>query len=309
MSLQRIRQVFEKLDACAGWEIQLLNSRIVQGKTAYNAQDINVITPDAVRDFVSGLAKTYRKERGKLSEYEEVCAYDGSSIGRKIYRLEASDPLICESCEKLESAMENPDMQGNALEFPANAYVLKGRVWEEEENVDVKLFTLISPFILLKHAFAWDGESFKAIPDKYLSLRGYVEVLMLDQTVYMFRMNGEKLFQMERAYRTICRNKVEDVIADKIVSDVKTFRKIATTGYNPRRFVAFNESALKRFKEDSDFKSRIAEKFDIELTKEGEVESSDEKNVNRFVKFLCKRGMIDPVSEDPVETEGARKWK
>lgn len=144
MSLLRIRQVFEKLDACAGWEIQLLNSRIVQGKTAYNAQDINVITPDAVRDFVSGLAKTYRKERGKLSEYEEVCAYDGSSIGRKIYRLEASDPLICESCEKLESAMENPDMQGNALEFPANAYVLKGRVWEEEENVDVKLFTLIS---------------------------------------------------------------------------------------------------------------------------------------------------------------------
>uniref|UniRef100_UPI002570E843 hypothetical protein n=1 Tax=Parabacteroides goldsteinii TaxID=328812 RepID=UPI002570E843 len=106
----------------------------------------------------------------------------------------------------------------------------------------------------------------------------------------------------------VCRNKVEDIIDNGIVSDESNFRQYAASGHNPRKFVSFDEDRLKKMKEDANFKNRMAEKFGIMQTPEGMFDSSDRENVNRIVKFLCKKGMIDPVNDNPVEVEGTRRW-
>jgi len=308
MSLQKIKQVFDRLSDCPAWSLQLLNAREIHGEFAYNAHDIVVTTPDAIRDFIGELKFTYTKEKGRLSKYQMVCDYDGSAIENRIYKIALSDELVRECGEKLANAMTNPDMKGRALDFSANAYVLKGNIRIDEAQVSVKLFTIISPFRVLKHTFMWDGDSFKVSPDKYLSLRGYVDVVMMDDTAYLFNMNGEKLFNMERAYKFICCRKVEDIINSGIVSDENTFRQYAASGHNPRKFVSFDENRLRKMKDDTNFKNRMAEKFGIAQTPEGILDSSDSENVNKIVKFLCKRGMIDPVNDNPVEVEGARQW-
>ena len=308
MSLQKIQQVFGKLSNCTMWSLQLIHAREVHEEFVYNAHDIVVTTPDAIRKFIGELELAYTKEKGRLSKYQMVCVYDGSTEGDIIYKIDFSSKLISESVEKLENAMKNPDMKGNALEFPANAYVLKGNILMDGIQTSVKLFTIISPFKVLKHSFMWDGDSFKVSPDKYLLLRGYVDVVMVDRTAYLFNMNGEKLFNIERAYKSVCRNKVEDIIDNGIVSDESNFRQYAASGHNPRKFVSFDEDRLKKMKEDANFKNRMAEKFGIMQTPEGMFDSSDRENVNRIVKFLCKKGMIDPVNDNPVEVEGTRRW-
>ncbi|MCI8300943.1 MAG: DUF4868 domain-containing protein [Lachnospiraceae bacterium] len=308
MSLQKIKQVFDKLSNCTMWSLQLLNAREVHGEFVYNAHDIVVTTPDAIIEFIRELELAYIKEKGRLSKYQMVCDYDGSTEGDRIYKIEFSDALISESGEKLIYAMTNPDMKGNALDCSANAYVLKGNILVDGIQISVKLFTIINPFKVLKHTFMYDGDSFRILPDKYLSLRRYIDVVMIDDTVYLFNMNGEKLFNMERAYKSVCRDKIEDVISSGIVSDESTFRQCAASGHNPRRFVSFDENRLRKMKDDAGFKNRMAEKFGIIQTPEGILDSSDSENVNRIVKFLCKKGMIDPVNDDPVEVEGARQW-
>lgn len=308
MSLQKIKQVFGKLSDCAMWSLQLINARETHGEFVYNAHDIIVTASDAINEFIRELELAYIKEKGRLSKYQMVCDYDGSTEGDRIYKIEFSSDLISESGEKLIHAMANPDMKGNALDFSANAYVLKGNIVIDEIQISVKLFTIISPFKVLKHTFMWDGDSFKVLPDKYLSLRRYVDVVMIDNTAYLFNMNGEKLFNIERAYKSICRNKVEDIIGSGIMSDESTFRQYASSGHNPRKFVSFDENRLRKIKEDANFKNRMAEKFGIIQTPEGIFDSSDSENVNRIVKFLCKKGMIDPVNDNPVEVEGARQW-
>lgn len=53
-------------------------------------------------------------------------------------------------------------------------------------RVSISLFTIINPFKVLKHALAYDGDSFKVLKDKYLMLRGYVDVAIIDDTAYLF---------------------------------------------------------------------------------------------------------------------------
>lgn len=308
MSLQKIKQVFDKLSNCTMWSLQLLNAREVHGEFVYNAHDIVVTTSDAIIEFIRELELTYTKEKGRLSKYQMVCDYDGSTEGDRIYKIEFSSELISDSGEKLVHAMANPDMKGNALDFSANAYVLKGNILIDETPIPVKLFTIISPFKVLKHTFMWDGDSFKVLPDKYLSLCRYVDVVMIDDTAYLFNMNGEKLFNMERAYKFICRDKIEEIISSGIVSDESMFRQYGASGHNPRKFVSFDENRLRKIKDDEGVRNRMAGKFGIIQTPEGIFDSSDSENVNRIVKFLCKKGMIDPVNDDPVEVEGARQW-
>ena len=137
----------------------------------------------------------------------------------------------------------------------------------------------------------------------------YIDVAMIDNMIYMFNMKGEKLFNMERAYRAICQNKLEDVIASGIVSNEDGFRKYAQSGHNPRKFVSFDENRLQKLRDDISFKNKMAEKFGIRQTPEGTFDSSDSDNVNRIVKFLCKKGMIDPANDGPVEVEGAKRWR
>lgn len=286
----------------------MLNTREKKGEFVCNAHDITVTTPDAILEFIRALEDTYAKEKGKLSKYQMVCDYDGSAIENRIYKIALSDELISESYTELVRAMNHPDMKGNALDFSANAYVLKGNVLIDGEKVSLRLFTIINPFKALKHTFGWDGDSFKVLPDRYLMLREHVDVVIMDDTAYLLNMNGEKLFNMERAYRAICSDRVEDIIHSRIVSDEELFRKYATSGHNPRRFVSFDENRLRKMEGDADFKTRMAEKFGIKQTPEGVFDSSEGDNVDRIVKFLCKKGMIDPVNDDPVEVESARKW-
>lgn len=308
MSLQKITQIFHKLSNCTTWSLQLINASEIHGEFVYNAHDIMVTTPDAIIEFIRESELAYTKEKGRLSKYQMVWDYDGSTEGDRIYKIEFSSELISASGEKLIHAMANQDMKGNALDFSANAYVLKGNILIDEIPASVKLFTIISPFKILKHTFMWDGDSFKVLSDKYLSLRRYVDVVMIDNTVYLFNMDGEKLFNIERAYKSICHNKIEDIISSGIVSDESMFRRYATSGHNPRKFVSFDENRLRKMKDDANFKNRMAGKFRIIQTPEGIFDSSDSENVSRIVKFLCKKGMIDPVNDDPVEVEGARQW-
>ena len=53
----------------------------------------------------------------------------------------------------------------------------------------------------------------------------------------------------------------------------------------------------------------ISEKFDIKLNNNDKVDTSDSENINKFIKFICDRGMIDPVDEKPREVASAQQWK
>ncbi len=309
MSLQKINQTFDQLKSCNAWSLQLLHARDLEEGFVYNAHTVTVTTPGAIAAFMKELGDAYVQPKGRLSDYQTICDYDGSAAGHTLYRLEVSNPLIHKACKDLLHAMSHPDMKGNALDFKANAYVLKGEISLDEKRVPVKLFTIINPFKVLKHTFMWDGDSFHVLPDKYLTMHRYIDVAMIDNMIYMFNMKGEKLFNMERAYRAICQNKLEDVIASGIVSNEDGFRKYAQSGHNPRKFVSFDENRLQKLRDDIRFKNKMAEKFGIRQTPEGTFDSSDSDNVNRIVKFLCKKGMIDPANDGPVEVEGAKRWR
>lgn len=308
MTTEDIKNVLKNLNSCQEWSLMLLRFRKRNSEYVCNTHNIVVTTKNALIDFVSDLSKTYTDNHGKIDSYQTVQPYDGSAEGTLIYQIAVTDALVSESYNKILLAINNPDVGGNPLEFNANTYVLRGNVVIDGDNKEITLFTIINPFRTLKHAWSWTGEAFKSVPGKLLALRSHVDVLLYDGCLYFFNMNGEKLFDMERAYKQICDKKIDEVLDAQLVNDEDCFRQYASSGFNPRKFVSFNKNRVDKLKSDKAFHDLVVKKFGVTCDSNGAFDSTDKKNVNRLVKFICGKGMIDPTDEKPVEVDGSRAW-
>lgn len=258
--------------------------------------------------MVDDIEKHYVAEKkGALNDCQDVANYDGSWVERVIYKLDKNDTLIAKEYDLLLDALANPDAEIDPLEFKARAYVMRGIIETEEEEKPVKLISMKNPVTTLKNKFISLNGAFKEITDDVISLRKTIDVIIVDDTVYMLTLAGENLFNMERAYKAVCREKLDNVGSCDIISNFDSFKTVATKGHNPRKFLAFNDEFLQQLT-NIENRQKIAEKFKIPMI-EDRFDSSCPETADKLIKILCNRGMVDPFGNEPVEVAGSKKWE
>ena len=60
---------------------------------------------------------------------------------------------------------------------------------------------------------------------------------------------------------------------------------------------------------DINKRKEISNKFKIHLDSDYKVDTSDPHNVDKLIKFLCNRAVLDPATLEPRESDGTRKWQ
>lgn len=309
MSIDKVKRVLGSLTTCSEWSVQLL--KITYSKrngTAYTGREILFSDKRELASLVDDIEKHYVDEKkGALNAYQGVSNYDGSWVGRVIYKLDKNDALISKEYDLLLDALAKPDAEMDPLEFKARAYVMRGIIETEEEEKPVKLISMKNPVTTLKNKFINLNGAFKEITNDVISLRKTIDVIIVDDTVYMLALAGENLFNMERAYKAVCREKLDDVGSCDIVDDFDSFKKVAAKGHNPRKFLAFNDEFLQQLTTVEN-RQRIAKKFNIPMIKD-RFDSSCPETSDKLIKILCNRGMVDPFGNDPVEVAGSKKWE
>lgn len=309
MSLQKIQLVFEAMDNCEGWAMQLLRIKISKNKgTEYAAISVNLTPQGKLTDIAKEISKHFVDgEKCELKSFVRVQDYDGTAEGNVIYKLNTQDALIREEYDALVHALANAEQEADPLSQKLQAYVIQGDIKIEGEEIGIKLISMQNPITTLKHKFLHENNTFREIETKVLSLRSTIDVLIVNDEIYFFSMAGEKLFNMERAYKVVCDNKVTLLEESGILYDSNVFGDVARTGHHPRMFVSFNQKRYERLKNKKERK-RYAELFEIPI-KEGKFDTSEVKAADKLVKLLCNKGMVDPFEDLPVEVSGARKWQ
>lgn len=309
MTLEKMKTVFAALPNCTAWSLQLLKiNTSKQSGTSYIGREIILSPEGTVTSFVKEISDRYIDEsKGVLSSYHDITEYDGSTVDKVIYSLSKSNTLIADEYNTLMEAIANPDTELDPLEFKARAYVLRGIICIDGEEKAIKLISVQNPVTSLKHKFLRANGTFTEITDKVISLRISIDVIIIDDTVYMLTLAGENLFNMERAYKAACAGKLEEIEQCSIVTDFGAFSSVAGSGHNPRKFVSFNESHLQKLK-NSRSRAKMAKKFNIPMN--GDLfDTTQPGAADKIVKLLCNRGMVDPFDDNPMEVAGSKKWE
>lgn len=310
MSIEVIKKILENVSTGQSWSLQIIKINTSKKKgLEYIAREIELEQKGRLTEHINSLASKYLEDEDKgLVQYRECKPYDGTADAQVIYKLENSSELIEKNYGLFLTALANPDVEINPLELKAKASVIKGVLKIENEEVDVKFISMQNPVTTLKNKFYRLDGKFTEISDKVLTLRNSIDVIIYRENVYMLGLAGENLFDMERAYQKICKSKVALIQEKNIIEGFDTFKKCATTGHNPRKFVSFNDTYLNKL-EDEKNREKIAQKFNIKLTDNRNLfEASEEGVSDKIVKLLCQKGMVDPFDDSPMEVSGTRKW-
>lgn len=309
MSISKIKSIFENVATCEAWSLQLLqikNSK--KNGTTYCGREITLSPEGTLTKFLSEISERYcSKEKGLEKMFESVTDYDGSTVDKTIYKLATSNELISTEYQTLTKAIGNPDSEVDPLKFSAQAYILKGVISIGGEELSVKLISMQNPVTTLKHKFLHSNGTFKEISNKVLSLRTAIDVVIVDDTVYMLTLAGEKLFNMERAYKAVCEKQITNIAESNIINDAEAFSSVASCGHNPRKFVSFNESHLKKLT-NANSRKKMSKKFNIPLDGD-KFDMKKPGAADKLVKILCDRGMVDPFDDNPMEVSSSKKWE
>lgn len=158
----------------------------------------------------------------------------------------------------------------------------------------------------MKRKHWWDGKKFVEMTTPVLALRMSADVIFYDNSAYLMTMAGENLFQLERAYKKVSSFCIKQVNESGILADIDTFESVASSGNNPRKFVSYNKAYLEKLN-NKKTREKMGRKFDIPL-KDGKFDTTDKKTSEKVIKLLCKKGMLDPFEDSPVEVSSAIAW-
>lgn len=308
MSLSEIRRVFENITTCNAWSLQLLQIRKSRRDgTNYCGRGIILSPEEVLDDFLTEIHDKYcSPETGLEKMFTRVVDYDGTTVANVVYKLDTNSEMVLSEYQALVKAIGNPDSEINPLAFPAQAYVLRGSIFSGEDEKNVTLISMQNPITQLKHKFLQANGVFTEISDKVISLRTTIDVVIIDNSIYMLTLAGENLFNMERTYKSVCINHINSITALNIINDALNFKKVASQGHNPRKFISFNESHLNELRR-LETRIQIGKKFDIPLSN-NQFDVSKQENAEKLIKLLCDRGMIDPFDDNPMEVLSSRKW-
>lgn len=309
MSLDKIRTTFQNFSTCKNWSLQLLNIKTSKKNgTGYNSREITLSPDNRLSSLLKDISDVYLGNGKKsLDLCQEVRTYDGTADARVIYSMDVDNALISSEYDSFLETIANPNTENDPFEY-TSAYLLKGQVIVDEEEIPVKLVSMQNPTTTLKHKFLCNKGKFEEVKEKLLSLRPTLDILIASDTVYFLTLAGENLFNMARSYKIVCNQKVVEIEALDIIEAIDDFKAVVTSGHNPRRFVSYDENKLAALKREAT-RISIARQFDIPYNaSNGKFDASADGTSVKIVKFLCNKGMLDPIEKSAVEVDGARKW-
>lgn len=309
MSIELLQNLFDQLPSLKGKTLKLLRfEEDSKNGMMYTSREIKLYPSELMDKLLEEIQAEYISGKQKrLEQYTAVERYDGSMVGTTIYSLLCTDSLIKAAYERMVTSLANPQTEVDPLDFNAKAYVLHGD-WNYENTVlPVKLIAVMNPFKKLKHKFFYDGGTFKEISENVLDLRLYADVILIGEETFFLGMAGEKLFGMERAYRTNVKKLAAEFGKASFLVHADRLQETALSGHYPRMLVAYQPDKMKYLKNKSQ-RQTIAEKFGIEISKDGTLDMDKPGNAAKLLRFLCNKGMLDPTDQSAMEVEGAKRW-
>ena len=305
--VKEVADILQQANKAENWKINLFKLSVTKKDgIKYFVEELSDFDKDGILKTAKEIVSLYI-EGEKSNVYNTIEDYDSNIISNVVYKMDITNDIIKDAYELFISALAGADTETDPTKNMYDGYVLKTSIEKEDEDIPIKLIFMSNPIKVLKNKFFKINGKYKEISGEVLGLKSDIDMISYGDKIYFFNNTGEKLFNMERAYRKICQKEVEGIKSIGIVTDIEAFMGVAVSGHNPRKFISFNKENVELLK-DNKIKKRISERFKIPLV-DGKFDTSSNKSSEKLIKLLCGKGKIDPFNDNPVEVSSSKEWK
>jgi len=281
--------------------------RLNRSGDGMNCSTYEVTLPDkSVEEYITSLVADCRKE---VEQFEHVLEFNGDISAETLYWIDLNDSEMAKVWKSVEDAecdcekewVENYRQGDFQIKF-------KGVMVEPEANGKaITLFTVVNPVKYFDHAFFLSKNEFKEVDGPLLILPTKVGAIRFGDRIYFLSHAFLKLFVPKEEMERKSKEAIDSIVATGRIADEAVFRDYAMKGHNPRRLLKYDEKKVTIIS-DPKSGSALRKKFGIEM-KGGKLMVSEQEEVDRLIKLVTNRGMVDPFNKDAaMEVSGAIKW-
>ena len=276
--------------------------------TNYICYDLHFSDKSAITTLLSKIAENELK---RLEEKQcKVNSYNGFNPAHSIDKLCINDSIVTENIHKLITATSSSNDGVSINETKTNAYAIRIIYQTEEGPKDLYLFVNRKPSFNYtnKHLFKMHTNSLVPVTEEIIQFQTYFDILVFEDTLYMPTKNFESMLNLEHTHKVRCKNFVDSLEQNHIISNPDFFRNIALSGQNPRKFMTYDSKRLDQAK-SAKGKKLLKERFNLiydEKKKYFIIE--DEKQADYFITILCNKAQKDLFNDDIIyEVSSAQK--
>ena len=243
-----------------------------------------------------------------LDDVDEVSEYKGEYVQHVLWWSDVKSQDVSRIWDALSNAKRMAEKEwlskykslnckGVILQFVCNG-----------KNVDFIFNT--PPFKQLKGVvFTLVGNKFKFTNDRILALPLEADAIRVDDRIYFLTERGVRMLESPEDLAKRSREVIDKILNLGIVSDPENFAKYAADVDNRRRLRKFEEDEADRLKllADKTKGKKIREKFGLKIDGK-QLTSTTKEDVDRVVKLVCQRGMLNPFDDAPMEVHSPSPW-
>lgn len=243
-----------------------------------------------------------------LDNVEEVRKYDGEYIQHILWWSEIKSQEVSRIWDALSNAKQIAEKEwlGNYKSLSCKGVTLQFAYKEKK----IEFIFNAPPFKQLKGAvFTLVGNKFKFTNDRILALPLEADAIRVDERIYFLTERGVRMFESPEDSAKRSREVIDKILNLGFVSDPENFAKYASDVYNRRLLRKFEEEEADRLKllADKAKGKKIREKFGLKIDGK-QLTSTTKEDVDRVVKLVCQRGMLNPFDDAPMEVHSPSPW-
>ena len=263
---------------------------------------------ETLNGYIADLTEPYLNLE---DEYEGVDGCTGNVGGNRLQWLNVKDPLVKTVWESIVNSKRYAEKEwlsnlGKSKNDP------KGLLLDVEvSGHSVTLIMDLPPCRRLKHVLSFSAKKFKVVEGPFLVLPLKIDALRIDDRLYFFTKRGFGIFLLPGAISTSSEEAVKEILATGKIKDEEAFAKYARAKCNPRRLMKFKDGGMDKFLAlvaNTQNGDSIRQAFGIEF-KGGKLVPEAEDDVEKVIKMITGRGMIDPFSRLAMEVSDATTWR
>ena len=263
---------------------------------------------ETLNEYIADLVEPYLNLE---DEYEGVDGYAGNVGGNRLQWLNVKDPLVNPVWESIANSPQYAEKEwirnlGKSKSDPKGLLL-----YVEVLGHSVTLIMDLPPCRRLKHVLSLSAKKFKVVEGPFLVLPLKIDTLRIDDRLYFFTKRGFSIFLLPGAISISSEEAVKEILATGKIKDEEVFAKYARAKCNPRRLLNFKDGGMDKLlalSANTKNGNSIRQAFGIEF-KGGKLVPEAEEDVERVIKMITGRGMIDPFSRLAMEVSDATTWR
>lgn len=285
-----------------------INKRETGAESSLFALDLKT---EVLKEYIVDLTEQYLNIE---DEYEGVDEYSGNVGGGHLQWLNVKSSLATIVWESLVNSKRYADKKwvDNLAKCKSSSNNLKGLLIEVHVSGHMVTLILDLPSCRrLKHVLSFSAKKFRIVEGPFLVLPLKIDTLRIDSRLYFFTKRGCNIFLLPGSLATSSDETVKEILATGKFQDEEVFARFARTKCNPRRLLKFKEGGMGKLLAlvaNTPNGDKIRQTFGIEF-KGGKLAPEAPEGVEKIIKMITGRGMIDPFSNLAMEVSDATTWE